>query len=166
MFRESAYNHNQYYQCYHTHHHSHIDVRNCALCTSFGTFRCHWPSFWGSSHRNRWPWDATKDENWRKWKFSWPGLVCTFYSTLGGMKAVLMTDLFQVEQKHLSLMTSRPNISWFFPSVLADVRRGVLCGWLLTLGRGAPRYHGHSWSQRWDILGETWEMSSERLLRC
>ena len=23
------------------------------------------------------------------------GLVCTFYSTLGGMKAVLMTDLFQ-----------------------------------------------------------------------
>jgi Na+/proline symporter len=24
------------------------------------------------------------------------GLVCTFYSTLGGMKAVLMTDLFQV----------------------------------------------------------------------
>ena len=26
------------------------------------------------------------------------GLVCTFYSTLGGMKAVLMTDLFQVNQ--------------------------------------------------------------------
>ena len=23
------------------------------------------------------------------------GLVCTFYSTLGGMKAVLMTDVFQ-----------------------------------------------------------------------
>ena len=24
------------------------------------------------------------------------GLVCTFYSTLGGMKAVLVTDVFQV----------------------------------------------------------------------
>lgn len=23
------------------------------------------------------------------------GLVCTFYSTIGGMKAVLMTDVFQ-----------------------------------------------------------------------
>ena len=28
------------------------------------------------------------------------GLVCTFYSTIGGMKAVLMTDLFQVTWKH------------------------------------------------------------------
>ena len=24
------------------------------------------------------------------------GLVCTFYSTIGGMKAVLITDVFQV----------------------------------------------------------------------
>lgn len=24
------------------------------------------------------------------------GLVCTFYSTIGGMKAVVVTDLFQV----------------------------------------------------------------------
>lgn len=27
--------------------------------------------------------------------FIFLGLVCTFYSTIGGMKAVLMTDVFQ-----------------------------------------------------------------------
>lgn len=27
------------------------------------------------------------------------GLVCTFYSTIGGMKAVIITDVFQVGEK-------------------------------------------------------------------
>ena len=27
------------------------------------------------------------------------GLVCTFYSTIGGMKAVLITDVFQVQTR-------------------------------------------------------------------
>lgn len=27
------------------------------------------------------------------------GLVCTFYSTIGGMKAVVITDVFQVGEK-------------------------------------------------------------------
>lgn len=26
------------------------------------------------------------------------GVVCTFYSTIGGMKAILITDVFQVNQ--------------------------------------------------------------------
>ena len=38
-----------------------------------------------------------------RWKVSvlGVGLVCTFYSTLGGIKAVLMTDLFQVKKNRL-----------------------------------------------------------------
>lgn len=32
----------------------------------------------------------------RVWAILAVGLVCTFYSTIGGLKAVLITDVFQV----------------------------------------------------------------------
>lgn len=32
----------------------------------------------------------------RVWAILSVGLVCTFYSTIGGLKAVLITDVFQV----------------------------------------------------------------------
>lgn len=46
-----------------------------------------------------------------QWSIIAVGLVCTFYSTLGGMKAVLVTDVFQ------SLL--------MFAAVFAVITRGV-----------------------------------------
>jgi Na+/proline symporter len=36
------------------------------------------------------------------------GLVCTFYSTIGGMKAVLITDVFQVFPSKSARVVSEP----------------------------------------------------------
>lgn len=35
------------------------------------------------------------------------GLVCTFYSTIGGMKAVLITDVFQVMRHFLKVFLNQ-----------------------------------------------------------
>lgn len=41
------------------------------------------------------------------------GLVCTFYSTIGGMKAVIITDVFQVGEKTFEKLS-------FYASILKE----------------------------------------------
>ena len=57
------------------------------------------------------------------------GLVCTFYSTIGGMKAVLVADVFQVGsdpkmQIHFAMVT----IGYVICAVPVDVRLGRVRG--------------------------------------
>ena len=74
------------------------------------------------------------------------GLVCTFYSTIGGMKAVLITDVFQVwsrnqnwENPNIKIIINWCNSSignwypglFFFIFYPVNIESAHVCGYLL-----------------------------------